>query len=486
MKRLLGIILGSLAIALVYILANLLLFSSKQSDIEKIAPIKVTNAAPQHLSDAIKIKTISYDDPAMIDTASFHQFIELLYEKYPVAFGKMEYTFLGGMTMLFKWQGKRTDLKPMILMSHYDVVPVPEANLSEWKEPPFSGLIKNGEIWGRGAIDDKVGVIGIMEAVEMLISSGFQPDRTVYLSFGHDEEIMGINGAKQVAHYLKQKGVKAEFVLDEGGYITQGLVPGMQKDVALIGTTEKGFVTLELNVDVEGGHASMPKKETAIDVLSKAIGKINENPFPSYISKPLNDFIDYVGPEMPLGFRTVFANATLLEPVLMAVYEKAPSSNALVRTTVAPTIIEAGEKNNVLPTYARAVLNIRILPEESVNSVHEDLKEVIDDERVKIKILEKSEPASISNPDHPTYVMLDKSIKQVFGDIVISPYIMIAASDSRYFSKVSDHIYRFCPFKLNKQNIKSFHGINEKIGVEEFKDCVRFYHQLIKNGATEM
>ncbi|ANQ47461.1 M20/M25/M40 family metallo-hydrolase [Flammeovirga sp. MY04] len=483
MKRLLGIILGTLTIGVSYLTYNYVTFDSKQLDQPKIDAKTFHEDAVTHLSEAIQIQTISYDDH--IDTTEFIKFLDYVKVTYPKTFENTHQQLLGGLSMLFTWKGSDTSLKPIILMSHYDVVPVPEGNLPKWKQPPFEGKIVDGYIWGRGAIDDKVGVIGILEAIEEMIKKGYQPKRTIYLSFGHDEEVMGTNGAKQIAHFLKQKGVKAEFVLDEGGYLTEGLVPGMEKSVALIGTTEKGFVTLELSTEIEGGHASMPKKETAIDVISKALVKVHDNPFPSHISKPLNDFIEHVGPEMPFALKTVFANSNLMEPVLMAVYEKGPSSNALVRTTVAPTIVEAGIKSNVLPTQARAVLNIRIIPGESVESVVNTITKTVNDERIKIKILDRSEPPAVSDPNHPAYKLLDKSIREVFGDVVVSPYIMIAASDSRYFTSVSENVLRFCPFTLNKENIKSFHGINEKIGVEEFKNSIRFYEQVIRN-ADEM
>ncbi|OHX68090.1 M20 family peptidase [Flammeovirga pacifica] len=479
MKKLLGIILGSFTIGAIYLSYNYITFDSKQLDFRKIENNSSYDEAVVHLSEAIQIQTISYDDH--IDTTEFYKFIDFVKDVYPHTFQKTSHQLLGGLSMLFTWQGSDPSLKPIILMSHYDVVPVPEGNLPKWKQPPFEGKIVDGFIWGRGAIDDKVGVIGILEAIEGMIKNGYQPKRTIYLSFGHDEEVMGNNGAKQIAHFLKQKGVKAEFVLDEGGYLTDGLVPGMEKQVALIGTTEKGFVTLELSTEIEGGHASMPKKETAVDVIAKALVAVHDNPFPSHISKPLNDFIEHVGPEMPFALKTVFANSNLLEPVLMAVYEKGPSSNALVRTTVAPTIVEAGVKNNVLPTQARAVLNIRILPGETVESVTSAIKNTLNDDRIKIQILERSNPPAVSNPKHPAYKMLDQSIREVFGEVVVSPYIMIAASDSRYFTGISENVLRFCPFTLNKENIKSFHGINEKIGVEEFKNSIQFYERVIKN-----
>lgn len=481
MRRLIGIILGTLIIASLYIFGNLFLFNTKQSKVEKTSSSAVSPLAKKHLSEAIQIKTISYDEASLIDSTAFQQFRTYLQDTYPVIFSNTEYHLFGEFSYLIKWEGKNKALKPIILMSHFDVVPALDENLSEWKEPPFSGKIKEGFIWGRGAIDDKVGVIGIMEAVSALMKSGFEPQRTIYLSFGHDEEIMGHKGANVIAHYLKSKGIEAEFVLDEGGYITQGLVPGMKRDVALIGTTEKGYLTIELSTNIEGGHASMPKKETAVSVLANAITNVTNEPFPSYISPPLKDFIDYVGPEMPFGFRTVFANSTLFEPVLMTVYEKSPSSNALVRTTVAPTIVKGGMKNNVLPKKAHAVLNIRILPGETIDYVFEAIKQKINDDQVHLRIINKSEAAIVSDPTHSSYKALDKSIKEIFGDIVVSPYIMIAASDSRYFSEVSTNIYRFCPFHLNKENLKSFHGENEKIGVSEFENAIRFYQKLIKN-----
>ncbi|NME66833.1 M20 family peptidase [Flammeovirga aprica] len=481
MKRFVGILSGTITIASLYIFGNLFFFDSRQSKISRLDSDYVSDSAKYHLSEAIQIKTVSYDDPDLIDSSEFVKFNNFLQLTYPTVFQNTEYHLFGTFSYLIKWKGSDSSLKPIVLMSHFDVVPALEENRSEWKYPPFSGAIKDGVIWGRGAIDDKVGVIGILEAVQTLMKSGFQPKRTVYMAFGHDEEINGLHGANAMAHYLKQQGVEAEFVLDEGGYITQGLVPGMEKDVALVGTTEKGFLTVELSTDIEGGHASMPKKESAISVLTKAVNDVVDNPFPSYISPPLKDFIDFVGPEMPFGLRTVFANSTLLEPVLMSVYEKSPSSNALVRTTIAPTIINAGMKSNVLPKKAHAVLNIRILPGETVDYVFESIKKKVNNEEVKLRILNKSEAAPISDAYSDSFKLLDQSIKETFGDIVVSPYIMIAASDSRHYSEISQNILRFCPFHLNKENLDTIHGENERIGVVEFENSIRFYQQLIKN-----
>ena len=370
-------------------------------------------------------------------------------------------------------------------MSHIDVVPVIKKNISEWKVPPFGGIIKNDTIWGRGAIDDKIGVIGIMEAAELLLSQNFKPKRTIYFSFGHDEEIGGRNGAVTMANYLKSQNISAEYILDEGGVIADGLVPDMTKKVALIGVAEKGYLSLNLGVRLEGGHSSMPDKETSIDVMANAIAKLKSNPLPSKITAPLSEFMDYIGPEMPFTNKLVFANKSILSPVLLSVYESTSSGNAQVRTTTSPTIFTSGVKDNIIPLTASATVNFRILPETTTEDVINHVREVIKDDRISI---EKggfiSEPSKYSSPNTEQFKTINTTILQLFPDVVVSPYLVVGGTDARHYNEISDHIYRFLPIQLNEDNKKSFHGLNERLAVNDFYDAVAFYVQLMKNSTN--
>ncbi len=484
MKRILQLLLLALLILVGYILFNTFTFPSKQIKVEAVSPSEVPSSATQNLSQAIQIKTVSNENIEDIDSAAFYQFRVFIKTAYPLIDSLLEVTYINEFSMIFKWQGLDTALKPGILMGHLDVVPVAEENRSSWSAEPFGGEIKDGIIWGRGAIDDKVSVIGTLEAAELLLQERFQPKRTMYFCFGHDEEIGGEFGAVSIVKHLKNEGVKAEFVIDEGFAITQGLVPGIDKDVALIGTAEKGFVSLHLSVNMEGGHSSMPEPETTLDVLAKAVVKLKENPFPAELVRPVLDFMAHAGPEMPFIQKMAFANPALFKSMIISTYEAQPSGNAIVRTTTAPTIISGGLKENVIPYQAKAVVNFRILPGTSIEEVKARVKEVINDERITIsESAFNSEAPESSSVDSFGYQLLNKTIKQIFPDVITTPNLVVGATDSRHYYPLSPNIYRFTPFYLNEDNITSFHGINERLPVEEFEDAVRFYVQLLRNGS---
>jgi carboxypeptidase PM20D1 len=466
------------------LIINTLRFESKQPQIDPIELVSIDDSAKFRMSKAISIPTISHEDPANFDSAAFDQFMVFLEESYPLSHREMKVTPINTYSRIFKWEGTDSALKPIILMGHLDVVPVPEENLSEWREAPFAQTIKDGIIWGRGAIDDKISVIGNLEATEQLISEGYQPQRTIYLCFGHDEELGGLLGAIPIVDHLQNQGVKAAFVLDEGFAITQKLTPGVDQDLAMIGTAEKGFVSLTLSIKLEGGHSSMPDKESAIDVLSRAIVKLKDNPFPATITEPVGDFMDHVGPEMPFGQKLAFANRWALESMIIGVFEGKGSGNAMIRTTTAPTIINAGIKENVIPYEARATVNFRILPGTSIEEVKIRVAETIDDDRISITEGEFSSEAPQSSPtDSEGYRMIQQTIHEIFPNTLTSPNLVIGATDSRYYYPLTPNVYRFTPFYLNEETLGTFHGIDERISVTDFENAIRYYRQLMINSS---
>lgn len=473
-------------LGLLYVLFNTLTLKSRQVKSEPAAEIKIASDALEHFSSALRIKTVSPEDEKDFDSIQFDRFNDYLSETYPLTDSLMEHKVFSGYSHLFLWKGSDPGLKPVILMGHLDVVPVIDANRAYWKEDPFGGSVVNDTIWGRGSIDDKIGVIGILEAVEQLLRKGFRPMRTIYIAFGHDEEIGGRNGASEIAVYLKEQGVEAAFIMDEGGSITSGLVPGIEKDVALIGIAEKGSVSLELSIELEGGHSSMPGKETAIDVLSGAIYKLKSKPFPARLSEPLEGFLAYLGPEMPFLNKMAFANKNLFQALIINKYEATASGNALIRTTTAPTIFNSGVKDNIIPLTAKTTLNFRILTGSTIQDVIDHIKNVIDDDRIKIKEGNfNTEPSRVSDTDSYGFRTIHKTISQIYPDVIVSPYLVVGATDARHFNELSDHIYRFLPTRITASNVKSFHGLNERIAIAEFEDAIRFYTQLIKNSSTE-
>lgn len=466
----------------VLLLFNTLTYKSRQIQLEAISPVSIENSCIQHLSEAVKVKTVSFDEPSLVDSAAFNQLINFLEKTYPLADSILDKKRINGFSLLYKWEGTNAALKPIVLMGHMDVVPVTDEESKKWDFNPFSGDITDEFVCGRGTLDDKVSVIGILETVEMLLKEKFQPKRTVYLAFGHDEEIGGENGAKKIAEYLVTQQVNAEFVLDEGMVITKGIVPGIKPDAALIGISEKGYLSVELIVDASGGHSSMPAKETPIGILSAAVSKLEKNPMAATISEPVQYFLDYVGPEMPFFSKLAFANQWLLKPVIISKYEASNSGNATIRTTTAATVFKSGLKDNVISPLATATINFRILPAETSDDVIKHIEKTINDSRITIKkVGHINEASAVSDIQSEGFKQIEKSVKQVFSNTLIAPSLMIGGTDEKHYSKISSNLFRFLPAVFTSDDLKRIHGTNEKISIEGFKNCIRFYRQLIVN-----
>jgi len=470
--------LGAVVVIIIaVVLTKTLSFKSKQLDIAAVPAPDLTPEALSRFLGAIKFKTISYNDNAMFDSSQFNGFHRYLRTTYPLTHEKLSLKTVAGYSLLYKWEGTDPSLAPYVLMAHQDVVPIEEASRSLWTVDPFEGIVKQDSIWGRGACDDKINLIGIMEAVEKLLKENFQPKRTVYLAFGHDEEVGG-TGAQALAAELKSQNVNAELVLDEGGIVTMNKVPGMTKPVALIGTSEKGYLSLELKVEKNGGHSSMPEKETALDILTKAVVTLREHPFPADFTPSTEGFIDHVGPEMPFLQKMVFANTWLFKKVVIGIYESSPGGNALVRTTSVPTIFHAGMKDNVVPTSVTATFNFRTLPGDSSKVVIEYVKKVIDDDRVSISLFGgfASEPTGITPTDGPGYKIVDETVHKIFPETVTAPFMMIGGTDSRHMDGISKNIIKFSPMV----DPVGFHGIDERVSLQSYRDTLWFFETLLR------
>jgi len=472
-----------LAILLSLLIGRTLVYKSKQIKVKPVAHVRVSNDALTHLSEAIRIPTVSEAEPAPPDTAHLNAFIAYLEKTYPLTDKTLHKQRINGYSLLYTWEGKNTRLKPMILIGHMDVVPAAGDSGEQWTYPPFSGVIKDGAVWGRGSLDDKITVIGILEAVEMLIKEGFTPERTLYLAFGHDEEVGGRDGAKKIAEYLETRHVKAGFLLDEGLVITSGIVPGIEdRNVALVGVSEKGYASFELSVSATGGHSSMPGKETPIGILSTAISALEKHPMKSRLSAPVNQFLDYVGPEMPFFSKMAFANRWLFSGLVIKKYEASNAGTAIVRTTTAPTIFRSGNKDNVLAGFASATVNFRLLPGDSIADVIKHIRRVIKDNRIVIKSVgHYSEASPVSEVNCPEFKCLEKTIGQIFPKTLTAPSLVIAGTDSRHYKEVAENRYRFVPLVAGPDDLSKIHGVNERMSCPNFMNCICFYRQLILN-----
>ncbi len=473
MKKLVLALGSALLLLVLILLIKTITFNSEAITAEPVTPVEVTDAALARLQKSIQYKTISYEYPGTPDSAEFVGFHQFLAGSFPLTDSLLEKKVIG-YSLLYKWQGSDAAAKPVILMSHMDVVPADEATLADWEAPPFSGEIKNGNIYGRGTMDDKVSVMAILEAVEMHLSNGVQPRRTIYIAFGHDEEIGGESGAGAIARYLEEQGVKAEFAMDEGGYVADGMVPGLEKSLAVINVAEKGYVSFELTITTPGGHSSMPPADNTIGSLAAAITRLEQNQFPYKMTPTLEEQIKVIGPELPFLQKLAFANTWLLGGKILE------GLNA--HTTTAPTIIHGGVKDNVIPTRASAVVNFRIMPGESVKEVEAHIIETIADDRISIKTISNvNEPSSVADHQSPSYQLIAKTVRQLMPEAIIAPGLLGGGTDTKHYRNVAENAYRFFPIRVSPGNRTGFHGINEHLALSNYREIEQFYHQLMKN-----
>jgi carboxypeptidase PM20D1 len=472
--------LGALALVFLAVtLFNTFTVKSKQPTPRPANLVLDEEKAIKRLSKAITFKTISYQERSKFDFKEFDKFIAFLQESYPEVHKQLELEKINGYALVYRWQGTDSSKKPVGLTSHYDVVPILDGTEENWEQPPFSGVIIDEKIWGRGTLDDKIGVIGIMEAIEKLLRVGFTPSRDMYFMFGFDEEVGGENGAMAIADTLKNKGVTFAFVLDEGGAIVENMVPGVTQPVGVVGISEKGFANAELTIEGSGGHSSQPKNHTNIGCLANAIAKLEDKQFKGDLKGPGKDLFDFVAPEMSFGMKYVFANQFIFEPAIEKILLGKPATAALIRTTIAPTIFQAGEQHNALPEKAYANINLRLMPGDSVEDVENFIRKTIDDDDIRVKVI-GSEASKVSSIDGWQFTTIQQATRNVYQNAVIAPYLMFAGSDAKHYDKISENTYRFLPVQITSEDLNRMHGTNEHISIENYLNAIKVYAEVIK------
>ena len=484
MKKVVAVLIGAcLAVLVGVVCVKTLRAGSRQMHVEPVAGVAVDEiAAAERLAGAVRYRTISHEDPADFDGEEFVRFHEYLAQTFPNVHSNLERETVSGYSLLYRWPGSDTSLAPVILTAHIDVVPVEPGTEDDWTYGAFEGLIEEGYVWGRGSMDDKGMLLGLLESVELMLGQGAEPRRTVYLAFGHDEEVGGPNGAVQIAALLASRGIDAEYVLDEGGAVADGLVPGVPGAVALVGIAEKGFLSLELAVDMQGGHSSMPPAETAIGVLSAAVQRVERRQMPLGIKGGVAAMFDYLGPEMPFAQRAFLANRWLFSGLIERLFARSAEGNAMLRTTTAPTIFQAGMKANVLPSSARAVVNFRILPGDSVADVIDHARRAVDDPRVDIRTVGAvSEPSPVSDVESESFLVLSRTIREIFPGAIVAPWVLVGGSDARHYAGVSRNVLRFGGARVGAEDIGRVHGTDERVSVGAHAQAIRFFVQLLLN-----
>ena len=474
-----------LLLLLIFVVTRALLFGTDQLSVAQIEDIKLDpQVKAKRLGEALSFKTVSIADGPVATQAflNFHQFLEAT---FPNTHTELKKETVNEHSLLYTWQGSDATLKPMLILAHMDVVSVKEDSVAKWTYPPFDGVLADGYIWGRGALDMKQSLMAVMEAVEYLVANAYKPNRTIYLAFGHDEEIGGHNGAAKIAELLQTRNVQLEFTLDEGSAIVKGIIPNIEEPIALIGLAEKGYVTLELVAHGEGGHGSMPPKHTAVGELAHAIQLLENHQMPAEIRRPFSDMFEYLAPKMPFIQRMVIANRWLFGPLLISSLEQSPPTNAAIRTTTAITMLKGSDAYNILPTEASAVGTFRILPGDTVDSVVEHVRSVLKDTDITFKKtgVAGSDPPPVSATDTIGFVALNKTIRQVLPDAIVAPSLVVTSTDSGHYGSISDNSYRFVPMRVGPEDVKRIHGIDERIGIKNYMEIIRFYVQFLKNAA---
>lgn len=440
----------------------------------------VDEQAIERLQALIRIPTVSDADEALLDPGPFVEFVAELERRFPLLHRRLTRHRVLEHSLLFHWEGAGSE-RPVVLMAHIDVVPIDES--APWQQPPFDAAIVDGHVWGRGTLDDKGSLTGICEAVERLLAEDFTPAQDVWLSFGAREEVSGPD-APAAVDLLRERGVEPWFVLDEGGAIAHQAFPGVTAPLGVIGVTEKGTTTISLRAEGRGGHASMPAPNGPTARIARAITRLERHQFPARLPQPTIELFERLAPHAPLALRPLFAKAGLLKPAITRVLLMAgPETAAMARTTMAVTTLEGSPAHNVIASSATAGVNLRIMTGDTVASALDHVRRSIDDKSISLEVVDANEPSPLSPSDGPAFDLLTATTEAVFPDSVVTPYVMMAATDSRFFTAICPRVYRFTPFRMTKAQRESIHSYDEHIGVEDYLAGVDWYRRLLEGVA---
>ncbi len=440
------------------------------------------SGAEKNLADLVRIATVSRFNSESEDDGEFQLILPAIVAPYPLVEERLLRTIVGERALLFEWPGSDGAAAPVILLAHYDVVP--PGDTDAWNLPPFSGSIEDGCLHGRGSQDVKVTITGIMVAIERLLMHNFVPKRTIFIGFGGDEETGGLHGASAIANHLVERGIRASFLLDEGGFVADGIIPFAKRPLALVALAEKGYIDIAIRADGPGGHASMPPRHTAAGMVSKVVALSETTLPPTRLTTTIRRFLNDVSPYVSWYHRLLFRNLFLTAALVRAVLARDPLTNALVRTTTAATMLSGSDHENILPDKARAILNVRLLPGSDVATTMARIENLAARSGAHAEFAHHGhvvEPAPESPVDHEGYRNIAAAIREVFPESAIVPFLLATGTDSRHYLGLTDAVYRFTPIIQTKKDLTGIHGVNERISVENIRRCCLFYETLIGN-----
>ncbi len=478
------IILGIIVLLIALTAIKAALYKAKPAKIEPMQKENVDSARVQkHLSQAIQIKTISNPDDDKVDWSEFDKFHEFLKNEYPLTHKTLKREKVSQASLLYTWQGTDESLEPIALLSHQDVVPISEGTYDDWEHDPFEGFNDGEYIWGRGAVDMKNHLICVMEAVETLLEEGYSPKRTVYLCFGHNEEIVAgsNNGAHSIMQVLKDRGVHLDSTLDEGGAIIKANIKGLiDGNLAGIGIAEKGYADYKISVKAKGGHSSQPPKHTAVGMISEAVRDLENHQFKSKMLPSVYNLFSHVGRYTSFPARMVMCNLRILKPIFIAVMKKFPPAATFVRTTTACTMLSGSPASNVLPQSASVTVNFREMPGDTIADTEAHIKNVIKNKEIEVEFLKGKEASKVSSTDSEAFKAIDKLAMQISEKNIVAPFLVMGGTDSYHYEEICDNMYRFSPFTLDTAIMLTTHGTNERIPIDQLPIGVEFFKRYIK------
>lgn len=480
-------ILGLLALFILITLVRAAFFVPKKRAYEPLPEERVDrDRVMKHLSEAIRIPTVSYPDPADVDWAQFERFHAFLKESYPLIHQKLSCEVVPPANLLYRWKGKDPSLDPIAMLAHQDVVPVEEGTEGDWTHPAYEGYNDGEFIWGRGALDMKNHLISVMEAVETLLEEGFEPERDVYLLFGDNEEVVASadSGAGKLMQTLRERGVHLDCVLDEGGAILPAKAGKLlDKYLAGIGVAEKGYADFEISVTSKGGHSSQPPRHTALGELAEVIRDLERHQCKSQMTDMVYSLFQKIGRNVSYPARIVTCNLWLLRPLVLAVMKRIPPAASLIRTTTGVTMAQGSPAANVLPQRASATVNFRIMPGDSIAGVERHIRKVVRNKKIEIKLLKGKEPSKVSPTDSRCFAILEELCMRTNPENIVAPYLVMGGTDSYNYEPICDHIYRFAPFVVNTSLLLCTHSTNERIPLKTLGDGVAFFKQYIRRAS---
>ena len=437
----------------------------------------------KNLSDAIKIPTIANRDESLVDWAPFDEFHAFLESAYPLMHEKLEKQIISTRSLLYHWKSEHPEKEPIALLSHQDVVPVTPGTEDDWKYPAYSGEVAEGFLWGRGAIDMKNHLIGVCEAVETLLEEGYEPERDVYICFGHNEEVMAegeICGADCMMRWFKERGIRLDSVLDEGGAILEAKVDKViDGHLAGVGIAEKGHVDFEISVNAKGGHSSQPPKHSALGELSRIVCKLENNQFKAELTPQLYSLFNEIGKNTTYPVRCVMSNLPVLKPLVTKICSEIPPVASMMRTTTAVTMANGSPAPNVLPQKATVNVNFRIMPGQTIDDVEKHIRKIAGP-KAEIRMVSGKNPSKISPTDSRAFNAIREICKEMDPKAIVAPYLVMGGTDARNYEDVCDNIYRYSPFLMDTALLLTCHGTNERIPLTSLKDGVVFFKKYIR------